>query len=186
MIFISRNTSAELSLTTPPVCCCNCGAAGPLEFVETPMKRIRYFFVFGTELTLTEHFPYCTGCKKSAGRLRQGWLGKTVTACLLTAVLFLVYVLAADALPKMMSENLFRSSAISAVALTLVWFYKQEWSRKGRTYYQPVRLGDVDDSGGGLQGYTLKFSNARYGDAIAEANRDLMLHGILRVETDAT
>ena len=185
MIFIARQTSAELSLTTPPVCCCNCGGAGPFSFVETPMKRVRYFFVFGTELTLTEYFPYCANCTRTAGRIRQGWLGKSLIACMLTAALFLALVIAAESLPRLMSQNLFRSAMVLGVLVASAWFYWLDWSRKGRTYYQPVSLVQVRAGRNGMNCYHLKFYNKAYAALVVDANRDIIAHGILKVEARA-
>lgn len=182
MFFVAQQISAELSLTTPPVCCCNCGGGGELSYVETPMKQVRYFFVFGTELTLTEFFPYCADCKRTAARVRQGWLGKTLIACMLTAVMFLVLVIAAESLPKLMSENLFRSAMVTGVLLASAWFYCLDWSRKGRTYYQPVSLVQVRGDRHGSNCYHLKFYNKVYAGLMAGANKDLIAHGVLRVE----
>lgn len=183
MIFVAQQISAELSLTTPPVSCCNCGGGGPVSFVETPMKQVRYFFVFGTELTLTEYFPYCANCTGTAGRIRQGWLGKALVACLLTAALFLALVIAAESLPKLMSENLFRSAMVMGGLFAATWFYCLDWSRKGRTYYQPVSLVQVRADRNGMNCYRLKFYNKAYAALVVDANRDMIAHGILKVET---
>ena len=147
------------------------------------MKRIRYFFVFGTELTLTEYFPYCANCTRTAARLRQGLLGKSLVACMLIAVMFLAMVISVDLYPDAVRENLFKSAALVGVLLALCWFYWMDWSRKGRTYYQPVSLVNVSVNKGGLNTYSLKFYNARYAALIVEANQDLILHGVLKVET---
>jgi hypothetical protein len=182
MLFISRHTSAELSLTTPPDFCCNCGAHGELEFVETPLKKVRYFLMFGTELTLTEFFPYCVKCRKTATRIRQGWMAKALTACLVTAVLFLVFVLTAGSLPRMLSENLFRSAVLVAILLTAAYFYAQEWGRTGRTYYQPVSLVDARIDGDRIDQFKLKFYNPGYGAVVKKANPELIRSGLLKVE----
>jgi hypothetical protein len=179
MIFISRHDTAELSLTTPPACCCNCGGPGPLDFIETPMKKVRYYFIFGTELTLTEYFPYCANCKNTAARIRQGWLGKTLLTCMVIAAMFLALVIGADALPKVMSGSLFYSAVAVGIVVSLAWFYALDWSRTGRTYYQPVSLADSGEN----RAYTLKFYNRRYAAAMIDANRDLIQFSFLRVET---
>jgi hypothetical protein len=182
MFFISRHTSADLSLTTPPEICCNCGKRGALEYVETPMKRVRYFFVFGTELTLTEHFPYCPACSKTGARIRPGWLGKLLTVCVVAAALFLAFVVSADSLPNLLSANLFISSVILSFLLTGTYFYLQDWGRKDRTYYQPVSLLDAKSNEGQITQYRLKFYNSQYAELIRKANPDLIKMGILKVE----
>nr|WP_295774006.1 hypothetical protein [Rhodoferax sp.] len=182
MFFISSHTSADLSLTTPPEMCCNCGKRGALEYVETPMKKVRYFFVFGTELTLTEHFPYCADCSKTGARIRQGWFAKLLTICMVTAALFLVFVVSADSLPKLISTNLFTSAVISSLLLTGAYFYFQDWGRKERTYYQPVSLLDAKVEGEQITQYRLKFYNSHYAALVRTANPDLIKMGILKIE----
>jgi len=182
MFFVARHTSAELSLTTPPEFCCNCGARGELELVETPLKKVRYFFIFGTELTLTEFFPYCAKCVKTAARVRQCWMAKALTVCLVSAAVFLALVISAESLPKTLSENLFRSSVVIAVLLTAAYFYLQEWGRRGRTYYLPVSLVDARVDGGQLEKLRLKFYNAKYAAIVKKANPELIRSRILEIE----
>ena len=183
MFFVSQHTSADLSLTTPPEFCCNCGVRGQLELIETPLKKVRYFFVFGTELTLNESFPYCAKCAKTATRIRQGWTSKALTACLVSAAVFLVFVLTAESLPKAVSTNLFGSSVIIAVLLTATYFYLQEWGRKGRTYYQPVSLVDARIDGSQIVQFRLRFYNQKYAAIVRKANPELIRAGVLKVET---
>ena len=184
MFFIGTRTSGDLSLTTPLERCCNCGARGPIELVETPLQRTRYFLFFGTELTLNETFPYCRRCMGSAKRIRLGWLSKILSACLVTAAVFLVLVLAAPSLPAMLSANLFRSSVAIAVVLTLAYFYILEWGRTGSTYYQPVSLVDADVSGDSLSELKLKFYNPAYARIFTQANPELIAAGVLKVEVE--
>jgi len=174
VFFISSRTSAELSLTTPPECCCNCGARGELEMAETPLTRVRYFFIFGTELTLTEFFPYCAGCVKTAKRVRQGWLAKVLAACMVSAATFLALVIAAESLPKILSTHLFAGSVLIGFLLTVAYFYVQEWGRKGRTHYQPVSLVDADIEEGLLKKLKLRFYNAEYAAVFQNANLELV------------
>jgi hypothetical protein len=181
-MFISQHTSADLSLVTPPHFCCNCGATDALEFVNTPMKRTRYFFVVGTELTLNESFPYCRKCRKSAARIRHGWLSKALAVCLVTSVVFLIMAIAAELLPSFMSANIFTSSVISAILLTLGYFYLREWRVTERSFYQPVSLVDVDIHGGQLGPIRLKFHNARYADLMQRANPELVASGMLGID----
>lgn len=182
MFFVARHTSADLALTTPPEFCCNCGARGELELIETPLKKVRYFFIFGTELTLTEFFPYCARCVKTAARVRQGWMSKVLALCLVSAAVFLVLVLSAESLPKTLSENLFRSSVLIGALLAAAYFYLQEWGRTGRTYYQPVSLIDADIDGDQIGKFKLKFYNPNYAAVIRKANPDLIRSGLLKVE----
>ena len=186
MFFIASRTSGDLSLTTPLECCCNCGARKPIELVETPLQKTRYFFVFGTELTLNETFPYCERCAGSAKRIRLGWMSKFLSFFLVTAAIFLVLVLSADSLPSMLSANLFRSSVVISAGLTIAYFYFREWGRKGSTYYQPVSLVDADVSGDALRELRLRFYNPAYAKIFTKANPELISSGILKVEVHGT
>jgi hypothetical protein len=185
MFFVSQHISADLSLLAPPVFCCNCGSSGELESVETPLKRVRYFFVFGTEVTLNQALPYCAGCVKTAHRVRQGWIAKSLAACMMVAALFLVLVLTAEFLPSGMNQNLFASSAIIGILLTLGYFRVQEWSRRGRTYYQPVSLIDVRFDNAQMGPLRLKFHNPMYAAVIKRANAERIRSGMLIIDADA-
>lgn len=181
-LLVSRNVSADLSLTTPPAFCCNCGAQGEVEFVPTPLRKTSYFFLFGSEITLNESFPYCRKCRRTAGRVRQSPLSKLLAAGLATAVAFLVLVLVEPSWPAILVEHLFHASALIGVLLTVGYFYVQEWSRKGRTYYQPVSLADVQIGDGVLGPVRLRFYNREYAQVFAEANAPAVAAGFLRVE----
>jgi hypothetical protein len=182
MFFVSYNQSADLSLTTPPDFCCNCGARKELELANTPLRKTRYFLFFGTELTLNETFPYCQDCAVTAARVRPGWLAKGLTVCLVTSVVFLAMVLFAASLPKSMSENLFRNSVLISILLTALFYYVREWSRNDRSYYQPVRLVDAKLDGDQILQYRLKFFNPKYATVFRRANQDLIRAGVLKVD----
>lgn len=182
MFFVGLRTSADLSLTTPLEFCCNCGMRRPVDLVETPLQRTRYFLFFGTELTLNETFPYCRSCKGSARRVRLGWSSKLLAACLVVSVVFLVLVLSAQSLPALVSNNLFHSSVVAGFALTLAYFYWREWGRTGSSYYQPVSLVDADISGGIVRRVRLRLHNRKYAGILAKANAELISSGMLRVE----
>ena len=182
MFFVGLRTTANLAFNTPPECCCNCGEKKGLEFVDTPLQRTRYFGFFGTELTLTEAFPYCRHCAGSASRIRLGWPGKFLMISLLTATLFLIMVFTAESLPAAVSSHLFGSALISALLLCLAYFFLRE--RKGRrSYYQPVRLLDAKLNGHNLNQVTLEFANTTYARIFEKANADMLKAGMLRVAT---
>lgn len=182
MFFVALNQSADLSLNTPPEFCCNCGARGELDLLDTPLRKTRYFFVFGTELTLHETFPYCEECRGTAARVRPGWLAKFLATCLATSVVFLVLVLSAASLPSVMSANLFRSSLLIALLLTGLFFYIQEWRSRERSYYQPVSLVTAHVDGDCIRQYRLKFFNPKYAAVFRRANQDLIRTGVLKVD----
>ncbi|MFC5478115.1 hypothetical protein [Massilia suwonensis] len=180
-MFVGSYTSARLSLTTPPDCCCNCGAHGPLEFVDTPMKQVRFFLVFGTELTLTEAFPYCADCKRSAKRVRHGWLAKGMVYCLVTSIVFLAVVIASSSLPRFMGDNLFYSALVLSALLTAGYYATRKSRQPGGTYYQPVALTEAWIGGQQLAQYGLAFHNERYAGAMRRANAELIDAGILKI-----
>ena len=183
MFFVGSRTSANLAFTTPPEFCCNCGASKGLVFVDTPLQRTRYFLFFGTELTLTESFPYCRRCKGSAKRVQLSWLGKMLATCLVTSVVFLAMVFLAESLPKAISANLFRSSLILSIGLSLAYFYLQEWRRRDRSHYQPVSLVDAKLDSNSLSQITLRFFNQAYAQVFKKANAELFAAGIIKIET---
>ena len=183
MVFVAVRTSADLSLTTPLDCCCNCGKRGPIELVRTPMRKTRYFFIFGTELTLNETFPYCRPCRRSARRVRFGLFSKMLATCLAVSVLFLVLVLVAPSLPDYVTENLFLSAVIGGSALSWAYFSSRGWGRKGSTYYQPVSLVSAESRGERLDRLRLRFYNKQYAKIFSNANAGLIARGILRVES---
>jgi hypothetical protein len=182
MFFVGLRTTGDLALTTPLEHCCNCGMRRQVELVETPLQKTRYFFIFGTEFSLNETFPYCRQCRKSATRIRLGWLSKILVTCLVIAAIFLAFAVSATSLPSSIAENMFRTSIIAGVLLTSVYFYFLEWGRKGSTYYQPVSLVDVDTSGGTVNHMKIRFYNKKYAGIFMKANAEMISSGILRVE----
>lgn len=182
-MFLGLHTSAELALTTPPQYCCNCGKKRPTDYVETPLKKVRYFLFFGTELTLNEAFPYCKTCKRSAARLRSGFMVQMLIACMVIAALFLGLIFIADSMPKIISDNMFYSSCILGAAITWAYFYLRKKRRSnGSTYYQPVELIDVDLHEEGLSHLHLRFYNKQYAKIFSVANAELIQAGILQLE----
>jgi hypothetical protein len=181
MIFVGSYTSATLSLAAPPECCCNCGAHGQLEFVETPMKEVRFFFVFGTELTLTQSFPYCAQCKRSAKRIRHGWMAKLLVFCLVTACVFLGVVCVPGLLPRAAGENMFSTSVILSLLLTIGYYASRKPKRPGATYYQPVSLAEAWVGGNRIAQFTLDFHNPRYAAAMSLSNAELIDAGIFKI-----
>ncbi len=197
---IGLHTSADLPFTTPPEFCCNCGTRGALNFIGTPLQRTRYFFLFGTELTLRASFAYCKPCEGSATRVRLGWLAKILATLLVTSIVFMVLVFGNFRLPALLNEHVFRTSLGIATLLTLAYFYFTEWSRKGggtaggasggdgatkdsSTYYQPVSLIDADVDGDGLHRVRLRFNNAAYARVFKKANAEYVAAGALEIES---
>jgi hypothetical protein len=182
MFFIGRKTTAELQLTTPLEQCCNCGAKGEVELVQTPLQKTRYFLFFGTELELIETFPYCKRCQGSAKRVRLSWPAKLLVACMVTAGLFLGLVLSAADLPSALQNSLFAWSCVLGVALTLAYFFWRERKHTRRSYYQPVSLVDAVLGEGGLQRIHLRFVNPGYARVFSKANAPLIAARLLKVE----
>jgi hypothetical protein len=181
-MFVAVHSTFDVSLTTPMEHCCNCGKRKGIELVETPLRRTRFFFLAGTELTLKEHFPYCTGCAASAGRLRLGWGSKLLSFCLVTAAVFLVLVLAAASLPAVVGASLFTSSLVIAAVLTLAYFFVHEWGKAGSTYYQPVSLVSAKVDGDTLDRFRLRFYNPSYAARFLKVNTEMIESGVLEVE----
>jgi hypothetical protein len=182
---ISIERTIELGLTTPLENCCNCGSPDDLDLYETPMRRTRFMLFVGTQLTLLETFPYCGKCSGSAARVRKNWMAKLVAACMVCATLFLVLVLTAAELPKIVSENLFYASVILALLTTGAYFHLREKDGAERSYYQPISLGAVrqDFRSGTVHGVTLKLRNAAYARVLAKANAEMVRAGVLKVES---
>ncbi|QOL49116.1 hypothetical protein [Massilia litorea] len=181
-MFVGSYTSARLALTTPPDCCCNCGGHGQLEFVDTPMKQVRFFFVFGTELTLTESFPYCAGCKGSAKRARHGWLAKGIVYCLVTSCAFLGLVMSHALLPGFVAGSLFYSALILSALLTAGYYTTRKPKRAGGTYYQPVELTEAWIGDKHIARFELAFHNARYAAAMRRSNAELIDAGVFKIQ----
>lgn len=182
MFFIGHRTTARLELATPLDCCCNCGRDVDVGLVETPLRQVRFYLVFGTEVDLRADFPYCAACRRSASRVRPGVPGTLVNAALVTAILFFVLVMAESALPRTMRESPFRWSL--ALALVLSFAYVAMRGRRGsaRSYYQPVRLAEARVRQQRIEALRLQFANAEYGGLFARANSDRIATGELRVE----
>ncbi len=183
---VAVHANADISLTTPMEHCCNCGQRKAVELIETPLRRTRFFFLSGSELTLRESFPYCTGCAASATRVRLGWGSKLFGMCLTTAAVFAVLVLGAASLPSFLGANLLLSSVLIGVLLTLAYFFVHEWGKAVSTYYQPVSLVSADVNGGTLARLRLRFYNASYAARFLTANRQMIDAGVLQVDIHGT
>lgn len=184
MFFVGQKTTAQLQLTTPLTHCCNCGSNQSLSLVPTPLQKTRYFLFFGTELELSETFPYCPRCKGSARRVKLSLSGKLLVAAMLTAAGFLALVLTAPDLPPVVQHNLFASSALAGVGLAAGYFLLRERQGAGRSYYQPVSLVEAKLFGDRLQSLHLRFSNAQYAQIFSRANAELLSARMLKVEHD--
>jgi hypothetical protein len=188
VIFVSVNRSAQLDFTTPLTACCNCGAKRGVELVETPLRRTRYMLFGGTELTIHETFPYCPACRRSAGRVRPGWLARLLTFALasvavLTALAIRLSVDAQGFTPFVRSHVL-ATALLVAGAGCLAWFVSRDRRPGGRSWWQPVRLADADLSGDMIRRVTLGFTNRRYADEFAAANGERVRAGLLSVRVD--
>lgn len=183
MFFIGRKTTAELQLTTPLDYCCNCGAKGEIELVQTPLQKTRFFLFFGTELELIETFPYCKRCKRSAKRVRLGWISKALVACMVAPALFLGLMWSGAAVPKFMQARLFTWASLLGLVLTMAYFYWRERAGLKRSYYQPVSLLDATLAGESLQQIHLHFSNSDYARLFSKANAELILVKWLKVDS---
>jgi hypothetical protein len=185
MIFFGHRITAQLELTKPLDCCCNCGRASDVVLVETPLQQTRFFLVFGTELDLRDAFPYCRACRRSATRVRPGALAKLLMACLTTSVMFFVIVMAESVLPRAMQTSPFRWSLALGVATTYAYFAIRARHRSPGSYYQPVRLVEAQLGGGRLQRLRLEFANTAYCRLFAQANAGLVTTGVLQVQAAA-
>ena len=181
MIFVARRIDARVELTKPLDFCCNCGRDADIDLVETPLQRTRFFLVFGTELTVREEFPYCRGCRRSAGRVRPGTLSKLLMAALTTSILVLVIVVSESVLPDSLRTSPFWWSVALAVVASFGYFAFRARGGTPRSYYQPVRLADARMRDGHLQRLRLEFANQAYGGLFARANADLVAAGALEV-----
>ncbi|HEY1178807.1 MAG TPA: hypothetical protein VGF17_21855, partial [Phytomonospora sp.] len=118
-------------------------------------------------------------------RGRPGGLARLLMAALTTAGLFFVGVMAASVLPATMQERPFRWSL--ALGLVSAHAYFAFRARRGtpRSYYQPVRLVDVQRGAGRLYGVRLEFANADYCRMFARANADRVAAGEIQVRAAA-
>jgi hypothetical protein len=157
----------------------------PVELIDTPLKRTRFFFFAGSELTITETFPYCKRCRFSASRLRQGWFPKILCAALFCAVLMLILVLAAPflGLPVIVMDNLFTLTAAFSLLATYFYFRHRQSGAVDRSYYQPVSLADVehDSVSNSIGAVTLRLTNPHYARTLAQANAAMMQAGVLKI-----
>ena len=132
-------TPARLAFTAPKEMCCNCGSTQDIALVETQFKKTRYVLLVGTELTLTMDLPYCSICKKTAGRFRVSVLNKL----LVSLGVFFVLLLAVVFLPT--DQSSIPSSllapwvlAVVALLLTFLFYALRRPSPPQTSYYQPV------------------------------------------------
>jgi heme/copper-type cytochrome/quinol oxidase subunit 4 len=184
-MMIAHEQTARLDLTTPLTSCCNCGARAttsvPVELVDTPLRRTRFFFFFGTELTILETFPYCKHCRASAGRVRSGWFSKFLVACLMCTILVIVMTFVAPSLvlPATVNDNFFMISAVASLLVTFIYFQYRESKSTERSYYQPVSLVEVEQSE--ITSVTLRLTNRQYAQELTRANAEMIRVGMLKI-----
>lgn len=180
-MLLQVKTDISLNLVAPQDFCCNCGQDGTLKPFDTPIPKTKYFLFFGTETVFHQTLPYCKSCKGSAIRVRPSIYGKLLVFCFAVALLFLIFVFTGEALPSFMQSRLFFSSIVVGAVLTAGFFYWTTSRKSPRTYYQPVRLLNLDVSHGVINHIELGFENARYADLVATANSKLIETGALEV-----
>lgn len=169
-----KKTRITLNYNVPADYCCNCGRATPdIDLIATPMVQVRSVLVYSEQLTITESFPYCKPCRRSAHRPPYGWPGKVVLIVLNSILLFcLAIAVLPESLPHAFRDALYPLSCILATILTLAWFHWREKITNGRDHYQPVRLREALIEGGRLNRLSLAFHNPRFARDFAAANPD--------------
>jgi hypothetical protein len=169
-----KKTSVTLNYNVPADYCCNCGRRTPdIDLIATPMVQVRSLLVYSEQLTITESFPYCKPCRRSARRTPFGWPGKVLLSLLNSTLLFCLFVaILPTSLPHAFRDELYPLSLILAVILTLTYFHWREKIINGRDHYQPVRLRQALIEGGRLNRLSLAFHNPRFAQDFANANPD--------------
>lgn len=178
--------ATELPCQVPDGSCCNCGATQEISFVETPLKKTRYFVLAGTELRFYLNFPYCSSCVRTADRFPVTFAKKFLVAFGIFWALMLIVVLVPNDL-GMFLPGFYLPLVIGIVSLSLSFFlYSLRRIQPPQTsFYQPVTLKGLKQKfSGDIVGITLKFSNALYADKFATLNRVLVSSGALEIVHD--
>jgi hypothetical protein len=96
-------------------------------------------------------------------------------------ILILTLIFTGEELPSFMQSRLFESCVVMGALLTTGFFYWTTSQKSPRTYYQPVRLLNLNVSHGVIQNIELGFENTQYAELLAQANSHLMEIGVLEL-----
>jgi uncharacterized protein (DUF983 family) len=173
-------------LNFPATFCCNCGDTNcALEVQDTRVSRGIGFGGMNTTFQLS--IPICEACRKSLRRRPSGWLLRLLVFLGTSAVMLGALIAWAKhaTLPLWVAENLFVVGAVLALVL-VVLFYRFRRAKPPQTsYYQPVRIKDVNlafaEGVGRIAYMKLAFTNPDYLNVFSTANRDAIKSRTLAV-----
>lgn len=181
--FFIPGRAARLPFEAPQDRCCNCGTAQGVSIVDTPLKKTRYMFLAGTELTFLVGLPYCRACRRTAARFPAGFGKKLLVSSLIFAALMLVVALAGIDLTGLVPlAYLPHAIGLLSLALSFGFYALRRASPPQTSYSQPVTLAGLKQKfSGDIVGLTLAFSNSAYADRFARMNSHFVSSGFLNV-----
>jgi hypothetical protein len=172
-MFVSLPIKSDVQLVAPVDSCCNCGAIQDVQIEETDLRRMPFFGLAGAEIKIALPFPYCPGCASSSRRRRPTVLGIAAVTALLSLVLGMCWIFFG---PQLSEEKIISIVAPVIVITSLcivLGFYVLRRSTAGLfSFYQPVILRNTGHKWpADITGLELAFTNHRYGEKFADANR---------------
>jgi hypothetical protein len=183
MMIPVHGEASRLSFNAPSRACCNCGSPQDLQLLDTKLKHTRFMLLGGSETTLTMALPFCTACKASAKRFRQGYFSRALVALIVFWVLLGMMMVFSEHLPRIAQDNLLSTAALASAVLTTLFYVSRRAHPPATSYYQPVFLRKLKQTFlGEIQVVTLAFTNPVYADQFAQMNASFCGSGALVVE----
>lgn len=168
-------TVSELPFSVPSDVCCNCGRRSRTELVPVKLKHTRYLLLAGVEWTFGMSLPFCSACKGSANRLRQGLFSKALLVFgAFWVVLGVALFVPTEKMPSALGEHLVATSAVLSILLGAAYFLTRRASAPKTSYYQPVYLKGLDQAfNGDVRAIKLGFTNAAYAEMFRSMNQTM-------------
>jgi len=171
----------------PAAFCCNCGDTHCVSEIQDT-RVTRYFGIGGTETIFHLPVPVCAACRRSTRRRAPGFFARLLVLALAVSAFFLALVMFASIvrLPEWIGAHLFGISVGLAVLLMLLILKLRRPKPPKTSFYQPVRIKevrvhvtDVMNGYGQVAFMKLAFTNPRYLEVFANANREAISAGSL-------
>lgn len=172
-MFVNLPIKSDMQLVAPVDSCCNCGAIQNVRTEATDLRRMPLFGLAGTEIKIELPFPYCSGCASSSHRRRPTLLGIAAVTALLSLVLGMCWIFFG---PQLSEEKIISIVApilvITSLCIVLGFYALRRPSAGQSSFYQPVKLRNTGHKWpADITGLELAFTNHRYGEKFADANK---------------
>lgn len=172
-MFVNLPLNSDVQLVAPVDSCCNCGATQDVRTEATDLRRMPLFGLAGAEIKIELPFPYCSSCASSSNRRRPTVLGTAAVTALLSLVLGMCWIFVGPQLPEETITSIVAPVVVITSLCFVLGFYALRRPSAGQSsFYQPVKLRNTGHKWpADITGLELAFTNHRYGEKFADANK---------------